>query len=90
MKTVWKTQLLLQDEQEIEVPSCAEFLCADSQFEQVCVWYRCDPAQAMERRTIIICGTGHPAPEPINGRHLGSVKLKAGAFVWHVFLKERR
>jgi len=83
--TIWKSVLFPVNIQEIEVPAGAEMLCAREQNEQVCVWYRCNPMAAKEKRTIEICGTGHPAPK---GRHLGTASLIEGSLILHVFEKE--
>ncbi len=87
MATIWKSVLLLHiDVQEIEVPYGAEMLCAREQHDQICVWYRCDPMQLKEPRTIAIVGTGHPAPGN-DGRYLGTAFLHDGDLVCHVFEK---
>lgn len=83
---IWKTELQPVDVQEIIVPQGAEMLCARDQHEKICVWYRCDPDNTLERdrRTIAIVGTGNPAPSS-EGRYLGSAFLQGGALVFHVF-----
>lgn len=84
-RTVWKAVLRAADVQEIEVPAGAEFLCAREQYEQICVWYRCDPAAPKERRPIAIVGTGHPAPP--DGHYLGTASLHGGQLMFHVFVR---
>jgi hypothetical protein len=84
MNTVWKVALLATDVQEVEVPAGAEFLCALEQFEQICVWFRCDPSKPVEKRTIFIVGTGHPAPGN-EGRYLGTASLSGRRLMFHVF-----
>jgi hypothetical protein len=82
--TVWKAVLKPADVQEIEVPKGAELLCAREQFEQICVWFRCNPLQRTEKRTLAIVGTGNPAPAA-DGRYLGTASLQGGALMFHVF-----
>ena len=82
-RTIWKAELKPVDVQEIEVPAGAELLCAREQSETICVWFRCDPKAAKERRKIAIVGTGHAAPA--DGRYLGSASLSGGALIFHVF-----
>lgn len=82
--TVWKSVLNLTDSQRIEVPVGAELLCVREQFEEICVWFRCDPSAKKEMRDIAIVGTGNPAPAE-EGRYLGTASLKGGALMFHVF-----
>lgn len=85
MKTIWKQILKAADVQQIEVPRGAEMLCAKEQFEQICVWFRCDPAEPFELRSISVAGTGHPATP--DGRYLGTASLQGGQLMFHVFEK---
>lgn len=84
MTTIWKSILHPTDVQEVMVPDGAEFLCAREQFDQICVWYRCDPSAPLSPRTLAIVGTGHPTPG-IDGQYLGTVSLTGGQFIFHVF-----
>lgn len=85
MSVIWKQILAAADTQNIEVPVGAEILCAREQYEAVCIWFRCDPSPDKETRRIAVCGTGHPAPSPDQGRYLGTAFLRHGALVFHVF-----
>lgn len=84
-KTIWKAALEPTDVQEIDVPTGATMLCAREQYEQVCVWFMCDPSAPIERRKIAIVGTGHPAPD--DGQYLGTASLHGGRLMLHVFAK---
>ena len=83
--TIWKTQLTIEDEQEVYVPAGAEMLWASVQNGHFCVWYRCDSTAPKERRRIRIVGTGHPiSDEP--WQHIGSCFANsAGSLVFHLF-----
>lgn len=83
-RTIWKIVLSDAATQEIEVPVGSELICAREQFEQICVWFRCDPSKATEKREIAIVGTGHPAPGD-EGRYLGTASLSGGRLMLHVF-----
>ena len=85
MQTIWKSVLESTDVQEIEVPQGAEMLCAREQYDQIAVWYRCDPHAPKEQRKIAICGTGHPAPAIDQSRYLGTGSLRGGQLILHVF-----
>lgn len=82
--TVWKVVLMPVIAQQIEVPAGAELLCARERFEQICIWFRCDPNAPKEKRDIAVIGTGHDAPDS-EGRYLGTASLKGGTFMFHVF-----
>lgn len=84
LNTVWKATLKPTDTQSIMVPDGAEMLCAREQFEQICVWYRCDPDAPLTPRILAIVGTGNPAPGP-EGRYLGTASLHGGQLMFHVF-----
>jgi len=81
--TIWKTALKAIDVQDIEVPEDAELLTARDQHEQLCIWFKCDPSKPKTKRRIVICGTGHPAPE--GAKYVGTGFLQGGQLVFHVF-----
>lgn len=84
--TVWKAILQAKSApQSIVVPEGAELLCAHAQFDQVCVWYRCDPAKPKVRREVVCVLTGTNSPTPETGRYLGTAILHGGNYVVHVF-----
>lgn len=85
---IWKTVLSIIVTQDIIVPTGAQMLCAREQYGEVCVWYLCDPTNAMELRKIILVGTGHTVPEPSPDRvtrYLGTASLDGGSLMFHVF-----
>lgn len=83
-RTVWKFALKTQDVQEVEMPVGAECLFVGEQGGWICLWCRVDPFATKEKRIIGIVGTGHPAPAD-DGRYIGSVILRGGDLVFHVF-----
>ena len=86
MKVIWKSILDPQAQQAIMLPEGAEMLYAREQNEQICVWYRCDPAAPKVARFMAIVGTGHTAPD---GKYIGSVSLHGGQLIFHVFEVEK-
>lgn len=84
--TIHKAVLKAIDLQTITLPLGAEILCAREQRNDICIWYRCDPAQVVKRECqIAVCGTGHPAPPADEARYLGTAFLYGGDLVFHVF-----
>lgn len=82
--TIHKAVLKPADVQEIMVPEGAEMLSAREQFDDICVWYRCDPSRRLRPRKLAIVGTGHPAPDE-SGRFLGTASLHGGQLMFHIF-----
>ncbi len=94
MSVIWKKEISLDtDLHYIDIPIGAEILYAREQkhehpdvVEKICIWFRCDPLQPTQPRTICIVGTGHPCPDS-EGRYLGSAHLKNDTLILHVFEK---
>lgn len=87
--TIWKAQLEIHEEQEIEVPTGAVFLTAREQNNRPTVWYICDPnPRAWEMRKVFIVGTGHRIPVQAQF-YLGTCSCDDGHLIWHVFLDRR-
>lgn len=88
-QTVWKEILKPIEVQQIMIPAGAELICAREQFENICVWFKCDPGAAKEPRTLAIVGTGHAAPID-DGRYIGTASLHGGQLMFHVFERVER
>lgn len=69
---------------EIPLPCGAEVLTAQPQHDAICLWAAIDTEQAMELRTFLVKGTGHPLPDR-GLRYVGTVQEAGGRLVWHVF-----
>lgn len=96
--TIWKEPLHWEYQEEgyglatIEVPEDADFLHAEDQGDQTCVWFYCDPEAPKVQRHLAIIGTGGEVPTR-NGwkpRHLTTFQRGGGPlggiFVFHVFV----
>lgn len=81
---IWKQVLQAMDAQQVMLPEGAEILCAREQYEEICIWFRCDPSAEKLPRYIAIVGTGHAAPGP-EGRYIGTASLRGGQLIFHVF-----
>lgn len=82
MRTIWKFELEVSDEQTIAIPQGAQLLHAGVQGEQLCLWAIVDPNAPTVNRHIGIRGTGHPCEFNIMS-HIGTVMMPP--FVWHLF-----
>lgn len=82
MKVIWKQVLQIEGTQDVPLPVGAEFLSVQNQRDEICFWYKCDPAAEKKMHRFFIAGTGHQLPHT-EGQYMGTVQV--GSFVWHVF-----
>lgn len=87
MKTIWKFELEITDEQYIKAPLNMTPLSAQIQNGQLVLWGIVDPKGYVGNHRVLIVGTGNPLPDMIiegMSKYLSTVQ--DGAFVWHVFV----
>lgn len=84
MKTVYKYQLMIQDETCIHMPVGAEILTVAEQFGVLCLWALVEPWGMPMERHLRIVGTGQEVNGIERAKHIGTVSMSDG-FVWHVF-----
>ncbi len=82
-QTIYKYSLVIIDEQEIEMPMGAGIMSVQMQDGKPCLWALVDTTNSMEKRKIMIRGTGHPA-EGL-GRYISTFQMCGGALVLHAF-----
>lgn len=83
--TVWKTRIVLNDEMRVTLPVGAKVIHVDSQHDQPCIWFLCDPSAPGELRKFLLTGTGHMRDDLGGAKHIGSFQMKGGALVFHLF-----
>lgn len=81
--TIYKYPLLILDEQEIEMPMGARIMTVQMQNGQPCLWAHVHPGNTLEKRKILIRGTGHPANDV--GCYISTFQMKGGELVFHAF-----
>jgi hypothetical protein len=85
--TVWKYELVVDDEQTITLPHGAVVLTVQAQHGVPVLWAHVDPMVVFKRDVLIQTrGTGHNAYGV--GEYVGTYQLEDGRFVGHVFMKE--
>lgn len=85
-QAIYKWTLDIEDKQTLSLPAGAQILSVAMQRDEVCLWALIDPkATKVQDRTFEIFGTGHPIPQGIQRKFLGTVLTHGGALVWHVF-----
>lgn len=85
MKTIWKYNLVVTDEQSLNLPDKAVILSVQLQHGSLCLWAEVDTNNTLDRRTILIYGTGHPMSE-CEMRFINTVQFNSG-LVFHIFEK---
>jgi hypothetical protein len=94
MQTIHKYELPIRDEVQLQIPEGSTFLHLGVQhevrglkLEVVHMWFLVDPAAPVTPCTYLVRGTGHKCDGV--GEHLGTVLMRDGALVWHVFAKRQ-
>lgn len=83
--TIWKFPLVLTDVQTVMMPEFGQILTAQMQNGSgLCLWAFVNPESPLQPRTIVVLGTGNPAPEN-PGKYISTVQMQGGALVWHIF-----
>lgn len=85
MRMIYKYQLHIADEQEIQVPKDAKPLCAQIQNGILCVWFETDPTTDKAWRKVRVIGTGNALPSMADYQYLSTVQMPP--FVWHIYVE---
>jgi hypothetical protein len=88
VKTIYKYELAVTDEQVVDLPLGGEVLSLQVQHGKPCLWVYVDPSQPSRPCRIITKGTGHPADDVADTTFLGTYQLRDGALVFHAFITE--
>jgi len=88
MYAVWKFPLVIDDYQEIEMPSLSKVLTVQTQGETPCIFALCETTIPHKvKRVFRIAGTGHPIDnvEVASSDYIGTFQQFDGGLVFHVF-----
>lgn len=83
MKTIWKYNLDVKDEQVIIVPRCGIPLSVQVQSGILTIWVAINDRIDKVSQLIKICGTGHSLDNMEAYKYVSTVQIDS--FVWHVF-----
>ncbi len=86
MRTIWKFELEITDEQKISMPKNAKILSVQAQHDRPCVWAIVDDKEILEDRFFIIHGAGHPCNGGFS-KFIGTFQVHSGRLVFHLFEK---
>jgi hypothetical protein len=100
MLTIWKFEVPVQDNIQIEMPKGARILSVQAQrnlaaltvgdpIEQVCLWALVNPEATKEIRGFRMVGTDHPIQHSEKLTYIGTFQMQGGALVFHLFEKGR-
>lgn len=85
MKTIFKYDLRVEDDQTVDMPAGATVLCVQDQRGTPRLWALVDPSAPKVARTFRIHGTGHEIPDPERLAYLSSFQMAGGELVFHTF-----
>lgn len=90
MKTIYRYVLVIEDEQDVNMPFGHRILSVKRHREhpsRLEMWALVDTDTPSTVKKISIRGTGHPM-QGNEGQFIGTVQTHDGMFVWHVFETE--
>lgn len=87
MAQVWKFTLAVEDLMMVSMPKGAQILHFATQgaAETPCVWALVDPAAPNVGRVFRLVGTGHKIGMDGDPRYVGTIHVRGGALVFHLF-----
>lgn len=83
-KSIWKFQLPVTDDIQLELPKDAQILSVQVQNEIPCIWALVDVNAEKETRNFKIFGTGHKVCSE-NLVFIGTFQMLGGGLIFHLF-----
>ena len=84
-RVIWK--FILTPGEPTRMPEGARIISVHAQRDDVCLWAEVEPDAAVMRRRFLVVPTGAPVPRGA-AAFLGTVLLKEGALVFHIYSDE--
>jgi hypothetical protein len=91
MKTIWKFTLMPDLSHDyligVPMPRGAVVLSVGNQMEEICLWAEVDTEATKEERAFEVHGTGHQMHQDmgVSRKYIGTVMLRGGSLVFHVY-----
>lgn len=85
MSKIFKYPLKVTDIQSVSLPVAHQILSVQVQRGEVCLWARVWEDTPLMPKLIYIYGTGHPVEDRIPMDFMGTIQMRDGALVFHVF-----
>lgn len=85
--TIWKYPVPLESRFRIAMPDASEILSVAAHGDEIFLWARVDTERPTVRRPFALICTGQTGVDDVYtwGRFVGSVSLRGGGAVYHVF-----
>ena len=87
MYTIYKYELEVTDKQVFEMPYGAKPLSVDTQNGHPCMWVQVNTNTKMFKYEVVIVGTGHPLPNMMNLKYVGTFKMYNDKLIYHVYFQ---
>ena len=84
MRTIWKFEIPIQDEFELQIPMASQVLTVQVQHGKPCIWVMVNPDAKRITYQFVLRGTGHPIEGDL-GPHIGTLQMADGSLVFHLF-----
>ena len=88
MKTIYKQRLEIYDRQKVMIQQDFRVLHLGEQDGHACMWFECTADAPMKEIEVLCFGTGHPMPDRLDLRYIGTVATCDGRGIWHFYLRE--
>lgn len=86
MPKVYKYEIPLKDDFELELPREAEILSFQCQHDAPCIWVLVEPRNPPVKRRFRFAGTGHDIKQDPKGlKFIGTAQMHGGSLIWHLF-----
>jgi hypothetical protein len=82
--TIWKYEISVEDDFELEMPESAKILKVSLQDNIPTMWVLVDKANQREKRRFAIYGTGQSLPDNY-GTYIDTFLVRQDSLVWHLF-----
>ena len=81
---IWKYELQVENEQEVDIPKAHTVLTVAIQNDAPCIWVEVDDSFETIPVKFITLGTGHVVNRNVD-KYIGSYQLHGGELVFHVY-----
>jgi hypothetical protein len=85
MRTIYKYGVELTDYFSIDMPTDAEILCCQIQFEKPFIWAMVNSENKLNERNFRVIGTGHLIEEKEKLQYIDTFQINGGQLIFHLF-----
>ncbi len=85
MKTIWKYEIEVNDQINLDMPGGSKILDIQNQDGKIYMWAIVNTKNNIEKRSFLIYGTGHKIDVRENLKYIGTFQVRDGSLVFHLF-----